>query len=256
MMFADIPVLLGNVTAGKLGRSPSGSAKRARARPTYADDGRLGMPQVLANNWYGLVAPGGLPAADVAARISSAAVEALNSTGSRTSSPFRGATTVGSTGEQFSAHVKAEMEKMGAGRQSGGRQAAVICMRPARSLRDLVGAYARARSLRTLCSSTGRSGIEIRKRGADGAFDQMDVAAMGADQFGGDRQPSPLPPGRPEVWNASNRCSRAFAGTPGPVSETSMIATEPSRRPVMRICKVAASPLAAFQRLRRHCAPG
>ena len=31
------------------------------------------------------------------------------------------------------------------------------------------------------------------------------------------------------------------AGTPGPVSETSMIATAPSRRPVMRICWVAAS---------------
>ena len=87
--------------------------------------------------------------------------------------------------------------------------------------------------------------------GADGAFDQMDVAAMGADQFGGDRKPSPLPPGRPEVWNASNRCSRAFAGTPGPVSETSMIATEPSRRPVMRICKAAASPLG---RLSSACA--
>ncbi len=36
---------------------------------------------------------------------------------------------------------------------------------------------------------------------------------------------APLPPGLPEVWNASNRCSRALAGTPGPVSETSMMAT-------------------------------
>jgi hypothetical protein len=30
-----------------------------------------------------------------------------------------------------------------------------------------------------------------------------------------------------------------------------MIATDPSRRPVMRICSAAASPRAAFQRLRR-----
>src|SRR3984957_16638162 len=31
--------------------------------------------------------------------------------------------------------------------------------------------------------------------GADGAFDQMDFAAMGADQFGGDRQPQPAAAG-------------------------------------------------------------
>ena len=56
-------------------------------------------------------------------------------------------------------------------------------------------------------------------------------------------------------WQGQGRCRRAAprsgmprtdgrgpsAGTPGPVSETSMIATEPSRRPVMRICSVAAS---------------
>ena len=63
--------------------------------------------------------------------------------------------------------------------------------------------------------------------GADGAFDQMDVAAMGADQFGGDRKAEAAAAGAAEAWNASNRCSRAFCGTPGPVSETSMIATEP-----------------------------
>src|SRR3984957_10401669 len=33
--------------------------------------------------------------------------------------------------------------------------------------------------------------------GADGAFDQMDFAAMGADQFGGDRQPQPAAAGPP-----------------------------------------------------------
>ena len=51
----------------------------------------------------------------------------------------------------------------------------------------------------------------IREGRTQSALDQVDVAAMGADQFGGDRQsPNPLPPGRPEVWNAWNRCSRAF----------------------------------------------
>jgi tripartite-type tricarboxylate transporter receptor subunit TctC len=119
MMFADIPVLLGNVTAGKLRALAIGSAKRAPSAPDVPTTAELGMPQVLANNWYGLVAPSGLPA-DVAARISSAAVEALNSTEVKDKLALQGATTVGSTGEQFSAHVKAEMEKWAQVGKAGG----------------------------------------------------------------------------------------------------------------------------------------
>ena len=119
MMFADIPVLLGNVTAGKLRALAIGSAKRAPSAPDVPTTAELGMPQVLANNWYGLVAPSGIPA-DVAARISSAAVEALNSTEVKDKLALQGATTVGSTGEAFSAHVKAEMEKWAQVGKAGG----------------------------------------------------------------------------------------------------------------------------------------
>ena len=119
MMFADIPVLLGNVTAGKLRALAIGSAKRAQSAPDVPTTAELGMPQVLANNWYGLVAPSGIPA-DVAAKIYSAAVEALNSAEVKDKLALQGATTVGSTGEQFSAHVKAEMEKWAQVGQAGG----------------------------------------------------------------------------------------------------------------------------------------
>src|SRR6185436_17272194 len=94
MMFADIPVLLGNVTAGKLRALAIGSAKRAPSAPDVPTTAELGMPQVLANNWYGLVAPSGIPA-DVAAKISSAAVEALNSTEVKDKLALQGAITVG-----------------------------------------------------------------------------------------------------------------------------------------------------------------
>jgi tripartite-type tricarboxylate transporter receptor subunit TctC len=110
MMFADIPVLLGNVTAGKLRALAIGSARRAPSAPDVPTTAELGMPQVLANNWYGLVAPSGIPA-EIAAKIYSAAVEALNSTEVKDKLALQGATTVGSTGEQFAARVKAEMEK-------------------------------------------------------------------------------------------------------------------------------------------------
>ena len=75
---------------------------------------------------------------------------------------------------------------------------------PGSSLRDApddegVTLYARARSLRTLSSSTGRSGIAIRKvapmvpstRWMSPPWARTSSAAMAS--------PSPLPPGRPEV---------------------------------------------------------
>jgi tripartite-type tricarboxylate transporter receptor subunit TctC len=119
MMFADIPVLLGNVTAGKLRALAIGSAKRAPSAPDVPTTAELGMPQVLANNWYGLVAPSGIPA-EIAAKIYSAAVEALNATEVKDKLALQGATTLGSTGAEFSAHVKAEMEKWAQVGRAGG----------------------------------------------------------------------------------------------------------------------------------------
>jgi tripartite-type tricarboxylate transporter receptor subunit TctC len=119
MMFADIPVLLGNVTAGKLRAVAIGSAKRAPSAPDVPTTAELGMPEVLANNWYGLVAPSGIPA-EIAAKIYSAAVEALNATEVKDKLALQGATTLGSTGAEFSAHVKAEMEKWAQVGKAGG----------------------------------------------------------------------------------------------------------------------------------------
>ena len=68
----------------------------------------------------------------------------------------------------------------------------------------------------------------------DGAVDQPDLAAVGAHQFGRDGEPEPALPVRVEPWNASNKCARARPSSPGPVSDTSITTTAPSRRPVMR----------------------
>ena len=129
MMFADIPVLLGNVTAGKLRALAIGSARRAPSAPDVPTTAELGMPQVLANNWYGLVAPSGIPA-EIAAKIYSAAVEALNST------EVKDKLALGRDhGRQHGRTVFGACEgrdgEVGAGRQGGGRQAAVICTKPA-----------------------------------------------------------------------------------------------------------------------------
>ena len=62
---------------------------------------------------------------------------------------------------------------------------------------------------------------------------------MGANQFGGDRKSQPAAARTARGLERLEQMSRAFAGTPGPVSETSMMATEPSRRPVIRIWRPA-----------------
>ena len=77
LMFADVPVLLGGIQSGKLRALAIGSRTRPRACPR-ATTAELGMPQVEADNWYGLVTPTATPPA-VLAKIHAAAVEALHS---------------------------------------------------------------------------------------------------------------------------------------------------------------------------------
>src|SRR5262249_18058433 len=57
LMFADVPVLLGSIQSGKLRAMAIGSRTRFAGLPSVATTAELGMPQVEADNWYGLVAP-------------------------------------------------------------------------------------------------------------------------------------------------------------------------------------------------------
>ena len=68
-----------------------------------------------------------------------------------------------------------------------------------------IGPYARARSLRMLSSSTGRSGIAIRKVAPIVPSTRWMLPPWARTNSAAIASPSPLPPGRPEVWNASNR---------------------------------------------------
>ena len=74
------------------------------------------------------------------------------------------------------------------------------------------------------------------QRRADRAFDQADVAAMGAHELGGDGEAKP---GAAGAGRALERLEQMRAAPsvekPGPVSDTSITTTAPSRRPVMRI---------------------
>ena len=80
MAFFDLPVLLPQVEAGKLRPIVVGSRERAPSLKNVPTTAELGYPQVVAENWYGMVAPIATPPA-IVARLHQATVEALRDPG-------------------------------------------------------------------------------------------------------------------------------------------------------------------------------
>ena len=112
MMFADVPVLLGNIQAGKLRALAIGSRTRIANLPNVATTAELGMPQVEADNWYGLVAPATTPQ-PVLAKLQSVAAEALHSAEVKDKLAAQSVIAVGNSSAEFSAYVKSEIERWG-----------------------------------------------------------------------------------------------------------------------------------------------
>jgi tripartite-type tricarboxylate transporter receptor subunit TctC len=112
MMFADVPVLLGSIQSGKLRALAIGSKTRSASLPELATTAELGLPEVEADNWYGLVAPAATPPA-VLARLHAAAVEALHSAEVRDKLAAQGAIAVGNPSAEFQAYARSETERWG-----------------------------------------------------------------------------------------------------------------------------------------------
>jgi tripartite-type tricarboxylate transporter receptor subunit TctC len=112
VMFADVPVLLGSIQSGKLRALAIGSRVRIASLPSVATTAELGMPQVEADNWYGLVAPIATPPA-VLAKLYASATEALHSADVKEKLAAQGAIAVGNSSDAFAAYVKNEIERWG-----------------------------------------------------------------------------------------------------------------------------------------------
>ena len=119
MMFADIPVLLPHVQAGKLRALAVGSAERAPALPDLPTTTEAGFAPVRADNWYGLVGPGGIPA-PVAAKILAEFRKAMAQREVVDQMKAQGATLVGSSPAEFTAFLRAEETKWSAVVKSSG----------------------------------------------------------------------------------------------------------------------------------------
>jgi tripartite-type tricarboxylate transporter receptor subunit TctC len=110
MAFLDLPALLPQIRAGKLRAIAIGSPKRAPTAmevPTTAEEG---MPDLLAENWYGMVAPAGTPP-PIVATLNRIATEAMADPTAKEKLASQGAELTGDTPEHFARFIDAEIAK-------------------------------------------------------------------------------------------------------------------------------------------------
>jgi tripartite-type tricarboxylate transporter receptor subunit TctC len=110
MAFLDLPALLPQIKAGKLRAIAIGSPRRAPTAmevPTTAEEG---MPDLLAENWYGMVAPAGTPP-PIVTTLNRIATEAMADPTVKEKLASQGAELIGDTPEHFARFIDAEIGK-------------------------------------------------------------------------------------------------------------------------------------------------
>ena len=110
MVFLDLPIILPQIEAGRLKPIAIGSAERAPTAMAVPTTAEAGMPDLKIENWYGMVAPAGTPAAIVAI-LNKTAVEAMRDPQVKEKLASQGATLVGDSPEHFHGFIGSEIEK-------------------------------------------------------------------------------------------------------------------------------------------------
>ncbi len=101
---------LPQVNAGKLRALAVSSGKRAQVAPNVPTVAESGFPGYDVRGWYGIVAPAKTPAA-IINRLNTEIVAILRSPAASERLAADGSEAVGSTPEEFGAHIKSEMAK-------------------------------------------------------------------------------------------------------------------------------------------------
>jgi len=110
MTFLDLPVILPQIKAGNLKPIALGARERAKQAPDVPTTAEVGMPDLLIENWYGMIGPAGLPR-EVLEKINRVAVEAVSDPAVKDKLAEQGLTLVPQTPEQFRAFIAAEATK-------------------------------------------------------------------------------------------------------------------------------------------------
>jgi len=110
MIVLDVSVLLPHIRSGAIKALAVASASRSDALPGVPTTGEAGFKTVRSDNWYGLIAPAGLPA-EVEAKLRKAAIKTLRSAELKKQFETQDALPSPSTPEEFTAFVKGERAK-------------------------------------------------------------------------------------------------------------------------------------------------
>jgi tripartite-type tricarboxylate transporter receptor subunit TctC len=110
MAFLDLPVLLPHIKAGSLRPIALGAPKRAPTSPDVPTTAEVGMPDLLIENWYGMIAPAGTSEAIITA-LNRIANEAMNDPQVKQKLADQGLTVAGDTPAHFREYIAAETQK-------------------------------------------------------------------------------------------------------------------------------------------------
>jgi tripartite-type tricarboxylate transporter receptor subunit TctC len=110
MVFLDLPIILPQVESGKLKPIAIGSPERAPTAKDVPTTAEAGMPELKIENWYGLVAPAGTPAA-IVATLNKAATEAMRDPQVKEKLASQGATLIGDSPEHFHDFIGTETQR-------------------------------------------------------------------------------------------------------------------------------------------------
>src|SRR6185312_3843379 len=110
MAFLDLPVLLPHIKAGSLRPIALGAPKRAPTSPDVPTTAEVGMPDILIENWYGMLAPAGTPE-PIVSLLNRVANEAMNDPQVKQKLADQGLTVAGNTSAQFRDYIGSETRK-------------------------------------------------------------------------------------------------------------------------------------------------
>ena len=112
LMFGTIVALVPHIQAGKLRPLAVTSRKRSALLPDVPTLAESGLPDYEAGSWYGILAPAGTPP-EVVRRLNAVMVRALQQPDVVKRLAAEGAVAIGSTPEQFGAHIQSEIARVG-----------------------------------------------------------------------------------------------------------------------------------------------
>ena len=110
MAFLDLPVILPHIKAGSLRPIALGAPERAPTAPDVPTTAEVGMPDILIQNWYGMIAPGGTPE-NIVNLLNAITNQAMDDPQVKQKLADQGLTVAGDRPKHFRDYIAAEAQK-------------------------------------------------------------------------------------------------------------------------------------------------